>query len=156
MKSQNYHTSIYVNATTQQAFDAINNVTGWWTENLEGNSRQLNDEFSVRFGEVHYSKQKLTEFIPAKKVVWLVTDSRLNFVSDQQEWNNTSIIFDITEKDGQVQVTFTHEGLAPEVECYKDCSNAWSGYIQGSLKNLIDTGKGNPTKKETAGSVLEK
>ena len=34
--------------------------------------------------------------------------------------------------------------LVPEIECYNDCSNAWSGYIQDSLFNLITTGKGQP------------
>ncbi|HEY8915475.1 MAG TPA: hypothetical protein VIM87_03525 [Chitinophaga sp.] len=36
----------------------------------------------------------------------------------------------------------------PDEECYDACSNAWTGYIQGSLKNLVSTGKGQPTPKE--------
>jgi len=28
------------------------------------------------------------------------------------------------------------------------CSNAWGSYINGSLKKLITTGKGNPNPKE--------
>src|SRR6185295_17365944 len=114
----------------------------------EGISKKLGDEFTVYFGDVHVSTQKLTEVIPAKKVVWLVTDSRLNFVKDKKEWNGTKIVFDITEKNGKTTVTFTHYGLVPQIECYGGCSNAWGEYIQQSLASLINTGKGQPTLKE--------
>jgi hypothetical protein len=148
MKEQNYHTSIIVDATAHKAFESINNVTKWWTENMKGSSQKLNDEFSVRFGDVHYSKQKLVEVVPDKKVAWLVTDSKLNFIKDKQEWTNTKISFELSSLDNKTQIHFTHIGLVPEIECYDSCSNAWGQYIQGSLVNLITTGKGQPTRKE--------
>ncbi len=147
MKTQDYTTNIKVNATPQAAFKSINSVTNWSTENLEGSSQKLNDEFTVRFGEVHVSTQKLVEFIPNKKVVWLVTDSNLNFIKDRQEWTNTKISFEIFEKDNKTQIRFTHLGLAPK-ECFDACSNAWSEYVHQSLLRLINTGKGQPTPKE--------
>jgi hypothetical protein len=148
MKAQDYTESITVNATAQEAFKDINSVTKWWTENLEGSSQKLNDEFTVQFGDIHASKQKFVEVIPDKKVVWLVTDSKLNFLKDKQEWTGTKISFEIFEKDKKTQIRFTHLGLVPKIECFNDCSNAWSQYIQQSLLNLINTGKGQPTLKE--------
>lgn len=147
MSEQDYNITITVNTTAHKAFKSINNVTKWWTENLEGSSQKLNDEFTVRFGDVHVSKQKLVEVIPGKKVVWLVTDSRLNFIEDKHEWTGTRITFDISEKDGRTQIRFTHKGLVPKIECFNACSNAWSEYIQGSLLGLINTGQGKPDKK---------
>lgn len=85
MKAQNYHTSITVDAAPYDAFESITSVSKWWTENLEGNSLKPDDEFTVRFGNVHYSRQKLVEVVPGKKVVWLVTDSQLNFIKDKNE-----------------------------------------------------------------------
>jgi hypothetical protein len=148
MKEQDYHTSITVDATVQEAFDCINHVSQWWTENLEGSSQKPDDEFTVRFGDVHYSKQKLVEVVPDEKVVWLVTDSKLNFIKNKQEWTNTKIAFEILTQNNKTQVHFTHIGLVPEIECFDACSNAWSEYIQGSLLKLINTGKGQPTRKE--------
>ena len=148
MKEQNYHTSITVDATAHEAFESINNVTQWWTENLEGSSQKLNDEFTVRFGDVHYSKQTLVEVIPGKKVVWLVTDSKLNFIKDKKEWTNTKIVFEVLTQNNKTQIHFTHIGLVPEIECFDACSNAWSEYIQGSLWRLVTTDKGQPGKKE--------
>lgn len=146
-KEQDYTESITVNATAQQAFESINNVTKWWTENLVGSSQKLNDEFTVRFDDVHVSTQKLVEVIPNKKVVWLVTDSNLNFIEDKHEWTGTKISFEIFEKDKKTQVRFTHLGLVPNIECFNACSNAWSEYLQQSLLSLINTGKGHPTPK---------
>lgn len=148
MKRLDFNVSITVDAAPHEAFKAINSVTKWWTENLEGGSQKLNDEFTVRFGDVHYSKQKLVEVVPNKKVVWLVTESRLNFIKDKDEWTNTKIVFEIFTKNKQTQISFTHMGLVPEIECYRDCSNAWGGYITNSLRSLITTGRGKPEPKE--------
>jgi hypothetical protein len=148
MQKQDYSVSITVNATAQEAFKSINSVTKWWTENLVGRSEKLNDEFTVRFADVHVSTQKLVEIVPDKKVVWLVTDSKLNFVKDKHEWTGTKISFEIFEKDKKTQIRFTHLGLVPKIECFNDCSNAWNQYIQQSLLSLINTGTGQPTPKE--------
>ena len=148
MKKQDYHISVTVNATPHEAFEGVNSVSKWWTENLEGSSQKLNDEFTVRFGDVHYSRQRLVEVIPDKKVVWLVTDSKLNFLKDKQEWTNTKISFEISTQNDKTKIDFTHIGLVPEIECFDACSNAWSQYIQQSLWSLVTTGKGQPDKKE--------
>lgn len=92
MKQQDYQISITVDATAPEVFKCINHVTKWWTENLEGSSQKLGDAFTVRFGDVHVSTQKLIEVTQDKKVVWLVTDSNLNFVTDKQEWTNTKLV----------------------------------------------------------------
>jgi predicted dithiol-disulfide oxidoreductase (DUF899 family) len=148
MTDQDFTTAFVVDKTPKEVFDAINNVRGWWIDKVDGDTSKLNDEFSVRFWDVHYSKHKITELVPNTKVAWLTTDSQLNFIEDKTEWNGSEIIFDITPKGNQTEVRFTQVGLSPQVECYNDCSNAWNGYIQGSLQSLISTGVGKPTKMD--------
>jgi hypothetical protein len=144
MKKQDYNTLLTVNASAKEVFKNINSVTKWWTEDLEGSSQKLNDEFTVRFGDVHVSKQKLIEVIPDKKVVWLVTDSKLNFIKDQQEWTNTKISFELSSHDNKTQINITHIGLVPQVECYNSCTKGWDYYLKGSLFKLLTEGKGTP------------
>lgn len=137
-----------VDQTPQEAFAAINDVRGWWSGEIEGATAKLGDEFTYRYKDVHYSKQKITESVPGKKVVWLVEDSRLNFIKDKSEWNGTRITFEIGKKGGKTEVHFTHVGLAADHECYTACSEGWGFLISGSLRSLITKGKGQPFPKE--------
>lgn len=142
MATTDFTTTILVDQTPKQVFDAINNVSAWWQGEVLGESKNLNDEFTYRFGSFHFSKQKLIEVIPEKKVVWLIIDSQLDFVKDKKEWNNTRIIFEIIPRGAKTELKFTHSGLVPKIECYGDCSNAWTQLVQQSLLSLILTGKG--------------
>ena len=148
MSNQNFTTTFSVYQTPDEAFAAIINVRGWWSGEIEGRTDKLGEEFTYRYEDIHYSKQEITELIPAKKVVWLVLDSSLNFVKNKTEWNGSKISFDIAKKGDKTEVRFTHVGLIPEFECYNDCSNAWGFYINTSLRSLITTGTGQPNEKE--------
>jgi len=132
-----------VQQSPQEVFAAINNVRGWWSGEIDGNTQRPGDEFTYRHTDVHRSRQKITESIPGQRVVWQVVDSHLKFTRDPSEWTGTEIVFEITRKNGKTEVRFTHVGLVPAVECFDACSNAWSSLVNGSLRDLIATGKGN-------------
>jgi hypothetical protein len=140
--------TISVDRTPNQVYDAVNNVRGWWSGEITGTTDKLGAEWTYRYQDLHRSTQKITELVPGKKVVWHVTDSYLSFVKDATEWNGTDIVFDITKKGAKTELRFTHVGLAPSIECYKDCSDAWGFYIRESLRSLITTGKGKPNPSE--------
>lgn len=145
--SQNYTTSFTVEQSPEEVFEAINNVRGWWSEEIEGQTDELG-EFNYHYQDIHRCTIKITELVPGKKVVWHVVDNYFNFVQDKSEWKDTDIVFEIAQKDDKTEVRFTHVGLVPAYECYDVCSDAWGTYINGSLRNLITTGKGQPNQNE--------
>ncbi len=148
MANQNFTTSISVDQSPEEVFAAINNVRGWWADGIDGSTDKLGAEFKFHHKDVHRSTQKITEFVPGKKVAWRVTDSRLNFVKDKTEWTGTEVVFEIARKGNKTEVRFTHVGLVPKFECYGGCSGAWGFLINDSLRSLIKTGKGQPYKED--------
>jgi hypothetical protein len=156
MKPQNFKTVIVFEKSPAEAFRAINNVSGWWSEEVQGNTSNVNDVFDYHYEDIHRCKVKVIESIPNKKVVWHVLDNYFNFTHDDTEWKNTRIIFEIAEKNGKTEIQFTHEGLTSEYECYEACHEGWTQYIETSLFNLITKGKGNPNGKGKPQTKTEK
>ncbi|NIJ52472.1 SRPBCC family protein [Dyadobacter arcticus] len=146
MNQSDFKLTLLSEQTPHTVYQAVNNVREWWSgyhaEEIHGRTENLNDEFSFRAeGGAHHTMQKLVEVIPDKKVVWLITDSQLNYLEKKDEWLGTKVIFDISEKDGKTQLVFTHEGLTPEAECYDSCAPSWTQYLQNKLLPLINSGK---------------
>ncbi len=148
MRGRDFTTTLVVDRTPKEAFDAINNVRGWWSEEIQGSTDSLGGEFTYHYLDVHRCKMMVMEFVPEKKVVWHVLDNYFSFTKDRNEWKGTTISFDISRKGDMTEVRFTHRGLVPAYECYDVCSDAWSTYISGSLGSLITKGKGYPNRKE--------
>ena len=147
MSHQNYTATISVDRSPKEAFEAIRNVRGWWSEEIEGSTAKVGDEFRYHYQNLHTCTMKLVELVAGKRVAWLVTDNYFNFTEDKTEWTGTEIAFEISRKGDKTEVLFTHLGLVPASECFGACSSAWGFYITGSLRSLITTGKGEPNQK---------
>jgi hypothetical protein len=155
MITSDFTATLLVDQSPKEVFDAINNVRGWWSEEIEGSTNKLHDEFNYHFEDIHRCRLKVTEFVADKKVVWLVMENYFKpgifndtpgagLAEDKSEWTGTKISFEISRKDDRTEIRFTHLGLVPEYECFEVCSNGWNHYIRQSLPGLITTGKGQP------------
>jgi uncharacterized protein YndB with AHSA1/START domain len=143
MEKKNFKTTITVDVSTNEAIKKISNIPDWWGITFSGSSEKQNDKFTVKMGGDSFFNFTVTELNPGKRVVWLVTDCYMPWYSDKKEWANTKLIFDVTENNGVTELMFTHEGLTPEVECYKDCEPGWTHWINTSLLSYFNTGKGD-------------
>ncbi|MFI5954922.1 SRPBCC domain-containing protein [Cryptosporangium sp. NPDC051539] len=139
-----YSTSYTVEQPAEDVYAAVLDVRGWWTGRIDGPTDELEGEFTYRHPPQHYSRQRVVELTPGRRVVWRVTDSRLAFVSEPGEWTGSEIVFDIASVADGTELRFTHLGLVPDVECFDACSTAWLHYVNGSLRSLITTGTGLP------------
>lgn len=133
-----------VDQTPEEVFRAINDVRGWWSEDIEGGTGKADDEFTYRYADAHRCRIKITELVPSQRVTWRVLDSYFDFTRDKAEWTDTEIHFEIAARDGTTEIRFTHVGLAPESECFEVCSDSWEFYLYTSLRTLIRTGRGLP------------
>jgi len=143
-QDQSFTIAFTVDQTPEQVFAAINNPRGWWSEGIEGTTDKVDAEFTYRYKDVHRCTMKIMELIPNQKVVWRVLENHFNFTKDDTEWTGTTIVFEISKTGAKTEVHFTHLGLVPAYECYAVCLDGWTTYINGSLRELISTGKGKP------------
>lgn len=148
MENQSFTATLLVSQTPEEVFAAVTNPRAWWSEEIEGGTAKLNDEFYYHYRDVHRCTMKLVEVVPGEKVVWHVLDNYFSFTEDQAEWKDTRPTFEISREGDKTRLRFTHQGLVPSHECYEICHNAWTNYITSSMYNLITTGKGRPNTKE--------
>ena len=143
MKKKDFHRTITVNASAEEAMTKISQVNFWWKKDFSGSAAKLNDKFTVPFGESSFVDFVISEFVPNKKVVWKVTDCYLPWFQDKKELNNTEVVFELSEENGKTKIDFTHAGLVPEIECYDVCEKGWNGHIN-NLTKCMNEGKKLP------------
>ena len=149
MKKQDFNCSFAANINADDAIKKISTVSDWWGVTFIGTAEKKNDKFVIKMGNDAFFNCTVSELIPGKKVVWSVGDCNMPWYSNKKEWSNTKMIFDISETDGTTTINFTHEGLTPDIECFKDCEPGWTHWIKTSLFSYFMTGKGvfrQPTK----------
>ena len=144
MKKTNFSVTFLADRTPDEVFAAISDVRRWWSGDIDGDTDRVGAEFTYRHGDAHQSRQRITDLVAGRRVVWHVVDSNLSFLNHRNEWTGTDIVFDLSKKKGKTEVRFTHVGLSPQFECYDSCSSAWGMLINGNLRNLIATGEAQP------------
>jgi uncharacterized protein YndB with AHSA1/START domain len=140
MENKSFTATIEVAKSPQEVFNCIKEVPKWWSKDFDGSSAKPGDEFIIHHPNQHYSKQKLVEVVPNQKMVWIVTESRLDWLENKEEWTNTKMVFDITTRGDKTLLRFTHEGLVPGEECYVMCEKGWNIIIKNWLFHFITVG----------------
>jgi len=113
-KTANYSVEIQLAISPNDVFNHLINLKNWWPEDFEGEDLKFNSEFIFTIGDSHYSKNKVIEFVPNKKLVWLTTESKRK--TDGYDWTGTKMIFELTPKGDSTMLKFTYDGVVPENE----------------------------------------
>ena len=119
-------------------FNHVIDLKKWWPENFEGEDIKLNSEFEFQTGDSHYSKNKVIEFVPDKKLVWLTTKSIRK--TDNFDWTGTKMIFELIPKDNNTILKFTYDGVVLENE-YKRLVQICDMTVKELFYNFIIKGK---------------
>jgi hypothetical protein len=113
-KAANYTVEIEVPGSPNDVFGKLIKLKKWWPEDFEGEDIQLDSEFILTTGDSHYSKNKVIEFVPDKKLVWIATESIRK--TDNFDWTGTKMIFELTPAGDSTLVEFTYDGVVLENE----------------------------------------
>lgn len=145
MNDNDYVSEFWVDQPPAKVLAVIGDVRAYWAPRgnlanatIEGTATERGAEFTYRDRGIAYCRFRVTEIVPERRAVWQVLDSRLTWVDDEDEWNGTQVVFDLRPELGGTRVRFTHRGLTPTLECYRECSRGWSGVISDSLQGLLN------------------
>ncbi|RAJ00425.1 activator of Hsp90 ATPase-like protein [Chitinophaga skermanii] len=145
MQFTHYAYDFEVNQPIEAVFNKINDVAAWWSTQLEGESKQLHDHFTVRFGETFYTI-RVTTFHPYDKITWTVANSHMDGFEEADEWNGTRIHYRLHPTPTGTLVHMEHEGLIPGgVACFDICEKGWNFYLKESLVPYLSDKAGLPT-----------
>lgn len=125
---------IYQALTTKQG------LSSWWTTDVKVDQKiGSTSEFGF-YGHkaIHY--MKITNLKPSSEVEWMCEKSPI------EEWNQTKINFTIKDVDPKnpfaPNLRFVQSGLK-STDNYGPINYNWAKFLT-SLKNFVETGKGDP------------
>jgi uncharacterized protein YndB with AHSA1/START domain len=152
---KNYRCDVEIAAPAAQVFAAITTETGlkgWWTTTCEAGTG-IGARATFHFGKTHnvMLTEKLT---PNREVVWRCLEQHHEAaeLNRKDEWAGTRVKFTLESiSPASTVLHFEHEGLTPQLECYRICEDGWGHFLKTSLKRLVETGKGEPYSDDSEG-----
>ena len=142
MRTENYCKKMNIDASAKRLFDAFSKELGdWWGNSHEGVS-QIGDTMTIGFEENPsqwvFEAQELME---GKRIVLkcLLSDHQHEGLPGtiQQEWKGSQLIWEFKPIDGMTEVSFTHLGLTPELECFNVCEQGWDHYLGEGITRYL-------------------
>lgn len=126
---------VWINATPDTVYNAITRQQGlsqWWIKQNDAKP-ELGHTIKFDEGAAGITPMQITALQPGSHVAWkcLLND----------DWRDTVITFDITEKNGVVILNFKQDGWAEQAEYFSICNLHWARHLI-KLKQYCETGKG--------------
>lgn len=141
-----YKSSFLTTANSEETFNAITKEINKWWGRVDNPVEKSGDEFSVYFGRTEW-RFKILDYVKNETLTWHCV--KANHIHDglhdiQEEWLNTTVEWKIKQIEGKTEIKLVHKGLTHNLNCYEVCKSGWDYFLQSSLKNYLDNGKGTP------------
>lgn len=139
---RNYEHTITVNLAPNMIFNAITQeMSNWWT-GMTSVVKHVGDKTTAKFEDgtswsfevVTLQENKLIELhCYAANHIHPVTTPEM-----RNEWENTTLRFEIVPRGVETDIHFTHVGLTPEVNCYDICHSGWDHFFGSAFKAYLE------------------
>lgn len=149
-----YTTTFHAPVTPEQALAAAADPRAWWVAMIEGSAEGVGDRFVVDVPGLHHAELVVTSAEPGQRLAWTVEHS--GHAHEIEDWIGTVISFAITPADGGSEITVTHHGLHPGLECHEVCSTAWDHHLDVGLRALLTGGVAAPITPESVDAVADR
>jgi uncharacterized protein YndB with AHSA1/START domain len=144
--NEDHRIEIAIAAPPSEVYEAIateGGIHGWWTE-AASVDEEVGGVSRFSFGEEHgWFEMRVDSLVPGEAVGWTCVAQDQPSFEDPEEWVGTRVTFGL-EPDGEgTLLRFAHHGLEP-LPCAEVCRRGWSHFIEGSLRSLLENGRGTP------------
>jgi uncharacterized protein YndB with AHSA1/START domain len=126
-----------IDTKPEHVFHDLTTIEGlrrWWISEATGDPRPGG---TIDF---KFCQMKVLESVPNRFVRW-------QCVSGPDEWVGTSVTFDLSWKDEQTFVLFSHANWKEPVEFMHHCSTKWATFLL-SLRDALERAAGRPTPRD--------
>jgi len=138
-----------INAAPAKVFEALTHpkhIAGWWTPDCTADQKEggrARFEFKSAEGKLDgYSVMRIVRLVPGKLVEWKCLEQDYQGIKD---WIGTTIRFRLSSNAQQgTDLDFAHLDWQNTQGSYHRCTDGWEHVIKTSLKNYLETGKGEP------------
>lgn len=142
---QDFRLQVEIAALPQAVFEALGTAAGvaaWWTAQVEGNVG-AGETFRARFGRGGWTDLRVDRLEP-RLIEWACVGQDIADFIPTDEWVGTRMTFGLSEVgEGATRLDFVHHGLRP-LDCIGICERGWGQHLGNSLKQLLESGAGQP------------
>jgi uncharacterized protein YndB with AHSA1/START domain len=120
--------------TVRRALTTNEGCRGWWTKDCDVGSKRAAFRFDGGDMEVRFAVEDAGD----AAVRWRCDGNKGN-----DDWQDTTVRFDLRETGGRTHVAFVHDGFKSKTKVYEMCVGGWAHFL-ASLKSYVETGRGTP------------
>ena len=128
------HHNFVVKAKASLVFDAFctpGGLDSWWTLQSAGEP-VLGNIYTFYFGEPFDWRAEVSHVVRDKELTW-------RMVKTMDDWQGTTVGFELTEKEGATHVHFFHRGWREASEYFGITNYCWAQLLHG-LKMYVEKG----------------
>ncbi|MFV2015081.1 MAG: hypothetical protein ACC656_06620 [Candidatus Heimdallarchaeota archaeon] len=139
---QDYTRKIIGIKSPEQSYELLTNQIGTWWTSPESKANSIGDEPTFRFGDAFWTMKVINleknRVVRWKCIVAHHVDTNVP-IEAINEWEGTEIEFIIRQHEQGSEISLTHYGLIPSLNCFTICQAGWDYYFAKTLSDVLNS-----------------